>query len=293
MICRYLAEIRYLSYRRQREQCGRASAVRGGSGRPANEWSRPPLGRRVDKTVAVSAGMVIVLLASLLMSGCGPAGLQAKFSASPKSGEAPLEVTFTNKSGDADQFLWDFGDGGNATSAAVDEPVVHEYTKSGTHTVTLTAIKQEEGEAEAEVSTSTKTIEVSPSSLAEAAIDPPDVVVAAGETLSLKIEGRDRYGNPIPDAQVSWQLEEAVGALGDDGVLTAATTAGTFEEALAVAAEHDGLSAEAPTSVTIVPGPLEAIRIAPIEVVAGDSQLVEVAAADQYGNAIPEAELDW
>ena len=239
--------------------------------------------------VVWALGALLVLSIAILFTGCGSAGQELV--ASPTGGEAPLTVSFTNKSGDADQFLWDFGDGGNATTAAVDEPVVHEYTKAGTHTVTLTAIKQEEGETE--TSTSTTTIEVSPSSLAEAAIDPPDVVVAAGETLGLKIEGRDRYGNPIPDAQVSWELEEEVGTLGDDGTLTAGTVAGVFDEGLTIAAQHEGLSARTTASVTIVPGSIAAVTIAPMEVAVRETLQLEAIAADEYGNPILEAELTW
>jgi PKD repeat protein len=75
-----------------------------------------------------------------------PAG---DFSADVTSGEAPLEVTFSNEmTGStwwAGQFVdegvgtvtwaWDFGDTGTST----DENPVHEYEDAGTYTVVLTA----------------------------------------------------------------------------------------------------------------------------------------------------------
>ena len=61
---------------------------------------------------------------------------KADFSASPETGVPPLEVVFTNlSSGDFDQCLWDFGDGG--TSTICDDPE-HEFRNEGEYTVTLT-----------------------------------------------------------------------------------------------------------------------------------------------------------
>ncbi len=58
------------------------------------------------------------------------------FSAAPRSGEAPLAVTFTNLSaGDYDACLWTFGDG--QTSTDCNDPT-HTYVENGTFSVTLT-----------------------------------------------------------------------------------------------------------------------------------------------------------
>ena len=59
----------------------------------------------------------------------------ASFSASPTSGIAPLNVTFTNSSsGDFSSLLWNFGDGN--TSSEINP--VHYYSSSGVFTVSLT-----------------------------------------------------------------------------------------------------------------------------------------------------------
>jgi hypothetical protein len=64
-----------------------------------------------------------------------PLPVQADFSADVLSGDAPLQVTFTNNSGgDFDTITWDFGDGANSHEA---NPV-HFYKKGGAFTVTLT-----------------------------------------------------------------------------------------------------------------------------------------------------------
>ncbi len=59
----------------------------------------------------------------------------ADFSSDVTSGEAPLDVSFTDKStGDPTTWDWDFGDGNVST----DKNPVHIYTSAGTYTTTLT-----------------------------------------------------------------------------------------------------------------------------------------------------------
>ncbi|MCP4424063.1 MAG: PKD domain-containing protein, partial [Chloroflexi bacterium] len=61
--------------------------------------------------------------------------VQAGFTATPISGDAPLTVNFSdNSTGDIADYSWDFGDGGQAAEA---NPT-HIYAESGAYTVTLT-----------------------------------------------------------------------------------------------------------------------------------------------------------
>ena len=78
--------------------------------------------------------LVFLFLIALVLPGCSP---QAILTASGAEGQAPFTVTFTNTSKNADEYRWDFGDGGTLTTATTEEPVSHEYTKAGTHTVVL------------------------------------------------------------------------------------------------------------------------------------------------------------
>lgn len=60
--------------------------------------------------------------------------LKSSFAFSPKSGYAPLKVTFTDKSvGDIDSYRWFFGDNDSGSTA----DIIHEYTKPGLYTVIL------------------------------------------------------------------------------------------------------------------------------------------------------------
>ncbi|MCP4536695.1 MAG: PKD domain-containing protein, partial [Chloroflexi bacterium] len=64
----------------------------------------------------------------------------AEFSASPQTGLAPLEVTFTDiVSGPVTDRIWDFGDGEIATDAPVS--MTHTYVQPGIYTPTLTVIR--------------------------------------------------------------------------------------------------------------------------------------------------------
>ena len=59
-----------------------------------------------------------------------PPPLVAAFSAAPLIGTVPLTVTFTNESTNADDYLWDFGDGVTSTLASPN----HTYTQPGVYT---------------------------------------------------------------------------------------------------------------------------------------------------------------
>ncbi|RMD71194.1 MAG: hypothetical protein D6818_08095, partial [Bacteroidetes bacterium] len=70
----------------------------------------------------------------LSLSSCGPI---VDFTATPTSGEAPLDVLFDNHTRKADRIEWDFGDGHHSALA---EPA-HRYRLSGAYTVELRAWK--------------------------------------------------------------------------------------------------------------------------------------------------------
>ncbi|MFA6244510.1 MAG: SUMF1/EgtB/PvdO family nonheme iron enzyme [Candidatus Hydrogenedentales bacterium] len=92
---------------------------------------------------------ILVLATALLMTSCSKPqeGLQAEFRSNVSTGAAPLTVEFTDLSTAGDSpiasWLWDFGDGGKATSTQQDPS--HTYTAAGTYNVSLT-VKTAEGE---------------------------------------------------------------------------------------------------------------------------------------------------
>ena len=69
-----------------------------------------------------------------------PSGINADFTASPRSGSSPLTVQFKDLStGGPTMWSWDFGDG--VKEGMLANPI-HTYTKEGSYTVTLSASNQ-------------------------------------------------------------------------------------------------------------------------------------------------------
>jgi PKD repeat protein len=84
----------------------------------------------------------------------------ASFTASPTSGTAPLDVSFTDTStGSPTSWAWDFGDGATSTSQSPS----HTYTAAGTYTAKLTASNTGGG------TSATRTISVSSAPVAPTA----------------------------------------------------------------------------------------------------------------------------
>ena len=76
------------------------------------------------------------------------AGLIAEFTATPVTGNAPLEVTFTDTSqqgeSSIDTWFWDFGDGTGST----DQNPVHTYVMPGEYNISLTITAVDESDEE-------------------------------------------------------------------------------------------------------------------------------------------------
>jgi PKD repeat protein len=69
------------------------------------------------------------------VGGTGPVAPVASFTGTPVSGNAPLNVVFTDAStGSPTSWSWTFGDGGTSTA----QNPSHTYTAGGTYTVALT-----------------------------------------------------------------------------------------------------------------------------------------------------------
>ena len=96
----------------------------------------------VKLTVSNSLGSDSKSISNLVIVNTPKPGPVANFTASPRSGIAPLTVHFTDtSSGSPTSWAWTFGDGKSAT----DRNPTHTYTSAGRYTVTLKA-KNSQGE---------------------------------------------------------------------------------------------------------------------------------------------------
>ena len=90
----------------------------------------------MKKMMKKGSVLIMLLTLALTFENCSKEVLpDAQFTFSPTSAMVYEEVQFTNRSTDADSYLWDFG-GGNTTTEA--NPLVT-FTTAGEYTVRLTA----------------------------------------------------------------------------------------------------------------------------------------------------------
>ena len=115
---------------------------KGGKCPPPYSWGNPKHTYTVPGTYTVTltasnqfgATGTVTKQNFITVESCPP--VKADFNAVPRTGEAPLTVTFTDLStGNPTMWNWNFGDG---STDMVANPV-HTYTKEGKYTVTLTA----------------------------------------------------------------------------------------------------------------------------------------------------------
>ena len=120
------------------------------------------------------------------------------------------------------------------------------------------------------------------------------VEVAAGATQQLEAVFEDGNGNHVGEAQVTWNVLDAnAGSVGADGLFTAGEFAGSYEGAISAESAEFGLSAT--ESITIIPGPLHQVGIAPdpAEIGIGMTQQFVAAGADEFGNRIADLSIAW
>lgn len=127
-----------------------------------------------------------------------------------------------------------------------------------------------------------------------AALSVTPIEVAAGSSQQLSATFEDKQGNPIGEAQAAWTVLDAnAGSITPEGLFTAGEVAGSFDGVVQVESTRGGLMATA--SVTIVPGPLEQVGIAPesVEIGMEMTQQFVAAGADRYGNRISGLRFSW
>ena len=129
---------------------------------------------------------------------------------------------------------------------------------------------------------------------APAGISISPVEFAAGSTEQLQAIFEDTQGNAIEEAKVTWSvLDSNAGSINASGLFTAGEVAGSFEDAVRGQATQGQLAATA--AVTILPGPLEQVVMAPdrVEIGMGMTQQYVAVGADRFGNRIPGLKFSW
>ena len=227
------------------------------------------------------------LLFTFLLGACADENPpEAGLVASVTSGDAPLSVSFTNSSKNANEFPWDFGDGISLNTSSAGEPVTHVYTKAGTHTVTLIAIKRGDPQ---ETSTATVKIVVESGPLDHVIIEPAAPAVGVTREQQFITTALDQFDNPIPGLSYIFRSDEVAGQADATGRFVAGTRGGVYGSGVTVEVTQGGLTRTATARVTIEPGPLHRVKIEPVEptVEVIKAQRLTATALDQFDNTIP------
>lgn len=220
-------------------------------------------------TISATASLTVTVgpLASLTLSPASASvavGQKQQFVATAKDA-AGNAVTAT--------IAWTAAAGGSIDAAGL-------FT-AGTTTGTFTgAVKATSGTVSAQAS-----VTVTAGALVSIDVTPTTASVQAGRTLQLTATGRDATGNAVTIAP-TWTATSG-GTISATGVFTGGTVAGSY--ANAVKATSGTVSALA--SVTVTPGPLASLALAPLTptLAIGAQQPFGATGQDGYGNALTVA----
>ena len=153
--------------------------------------------------------------------------------------------------------------------------------------------------------TATATLDgVSKSSTASVTVNPDPlnalslagVTVVAGSTQQLDATATDQHGNILTDLTILWTvLDQNAGSISSTGILTAGEVAQTFAGAVRAQTTQGSVTQIATANVTITPGPLEQVVIAPgsVELGIGMIQQYVAVGADQFGNRLSGLIFTW
>ena len=173
---------------------------------------------------------------------------EAAFSATPQTGQAPLNVSF-NASGSSDpdndplDFSWNFGDGASATGQYVN----HTYATPGTYIATLTATDGRGGSDEVSI---TITVSENNENAPVAAVAATPLSGTAPLTVNFDAgASTDPDGDPLSYA---WSF-------GDGGSATGEATSHTYTSpgsytAVVTVSDGTGLSDQVSVEITVTPG---------------------------------------
>ena len=190
-------------------------------------------------------------------------------------------------------FRFDFGDGyGAETVFGEGVAVNHSYTKTGTYTVTVTAVGPGHPP---KTTTIDATVIVEPGPLDYINLDPGDASVQATDGQQFNAGAFDRFGNPIPGlTYVFYGMEEA-GRIDVDGYFTAGTKPGSYPGAITVEVTQGSITQRARVDILTRAGPPQHLSIVSSQQVmmVGTKQKFVGVVTDGYGNSLPDVVLRW
>ena len=139
----------------------------------------------------------------------------------------------------------------------------------------------------------TSDVEIVPGPLHVVELTPAVTELSIGESVDFAAVGLDAFGNDVQFSRVAWTAAGRLGEIDSEGVLTIATTAGTF--VVTARANTSQASASASATVIVRPDPFAGVVLTPSAATlqAGDELLFSAMAVDRHGNAIDDVVVTW
>jgi len=142
--------------------------------------------------------------------------------------------------------------------------------------------------------TATTSVTVKPGPLG--AVRVSSIQVGAGQSKGLSATATDEHGNSLSGVDMTWTVTNTTaGSVTSGGSFKAGTVPGTYSGAVKVTATQGGVTKTASAGVTITPGPLVQVYIAPTEADVGMEMTQQFVAAgvDRYDNRIAGLRFTW
>ncbi|TLZ51765.1 MAG: hypothetical protein E6K18_04095 [Methanobacteriota archaeon] len=155
-------------------------------------------------------------------------------------------------------------------------------TTLGSGTVTATVVG-------APTVSGTSSVTIVPGPAATVSVSPTPVTLAVDAARTFTATVRDAFGNTVANALITWSATGGIGTVDSSG----AFTAGHLASAGTVRASSG--SAQGAADVTVTPGPVTRIVVAPPSKIlaVGTTQAFTADVTDQYGNVVPGQAITW
>jgi len=128
-----------------------------------------------------------------------------------------------------------------------------------------------------------------PGPLDQVLLSPRSAVLEIGQSQQFNATAVDAYGNPLPNARITWTADKDIGTVTESGLLTVISRAGTSKKGVTAAI----LSIEAIASITIKPGPPAKLNVPDVVIGAGDTTELVAIVEDQHGNRVEGVNVTW
>ena len=227
-----------------------------------------------------------LLLIALAAACASPEPISGEFTTDVVVGPAPFTVKFSPiEDAEGTEFEWEFGDG----SVSSERSPSHTYFDAGQFTVRLSVTVDDRSTA------GDSNVTVQPGPAGWIVLEPSVVELKNGETQAFAVSAYDENGNPIPEPEITWKVAPAVGAIDENGILSASGPEGEYEAAVEAEFERLGKSVTGNASVNLSLGPLASVEIEndDFSISVGRSVQLGAVAKDVFGNVIDDVNFDW